>query len=265
MSKQNLQKRTIGTYFKQLASLFFIFFKIGLFSFGGGYAMLTLIENEVVEKRKWLTHNELADIFAIAESTPGPIAINTATFIGTKQLGILGGIIATLGVVIPAFSIIVGLSYIINLVNGNKWVEYLFKGIRVGVLVLIAKAVISFYKDMRKNLFSFALMIAAFLLVFLTDVSVIYIILGTIVICSLAVAFTSLRNSKRYHKKGTPEYREEASYNPETDTYIPKSDVYDADLYDKHSDNDSYQADELITIINDDGNQDSRSDDGGEV
>ncbi len=193
-------------YFKELFTMFAIFFKIGLFCFGGGYAMLTLIEAEVVEKRAWLTHSELADIFAIAESTPGPIAINTATFIGTKRLGVFGGIFATLGVTLPSYAVIIGLSYIINLVQDNKWVQCLFKGIRVGVLILISKAVITFFKDMRKNVFSFVLMISAFLIVFLTDVSVIYVMIATIVICSFGVAIKNYRNKHVYLVKGTPEY-----------------------------------------------------------
>lgn len=203
MSKKHIPAKT---YFKELFTLFAVFFKIGLFSFGGGYAMLTLIESEVVEKRPWLSHSELADIFAIAESTPGPIAINTATFIGTKRLGIFGGIFATLGVVVPSFAIIVALSYIIDKVKDNRWVGYLFQGIKIGVLVLISKAVITFYKDMRKNVFSFILMIASFCLVFFTDVSVIYIILSTIVLCAIVIAFRHYYNKRFYHSIGTPAY-----------------------------------------------------------
>lgn len=209
------------TYFKELFTLFAVFFKIGLFSFGGGYAMLTLIESEVVEKRPWLSHNELADIFAIAESTPGPIAINTATFIGTKRLGIFGGIFATLGVVVPSFAIIVALSYVIDVVKDNRWVGYLFQGIKIGVLVLISKAVITFYKDMRKNLFSFALMIASFFIVFFTNVSVIYIILSTIVLCAIVVAFRHYFNKRFYHSIGTPAYYcEKVGKKLEKDEYV---------------------------------------------
>ncbi len=214
-------------YLKELFTLFLIFFKLGMFCFGGGYAMLTLIEAEVVDKRKWLTHSELADVFAIAESTPGPIAINTATFIGTKRLGVFGGIVATLGVVIPSYAIIIALSYVINLVQDNKWVQCLFKGIRVGVLILIAKAFLTFFKDMRKNLFSFALMTASFLIVFFTDVSVIYIMLATIVICAFLVAIKNYRNKRVYLMQGTPEYYSERSGKPlEKDEYVSKK-AYD--------------------------------------
>ncbi len=252
MSKNALNKRRLTTYFKELFTVFAIFFKIGLFSFGGGYAMLTLIESEVVEKRHWLTHSELGDIFAIAESTPGPIAINTATFIGTKRLGVFGGVIATLGVVIPAFAIIVALSYILDIVSDNKWVQYIFKGISVGVLVLIAKAVISFFKDMRKNVFSFILMIAAFLLVFLTKISVIYIILGTIVICTAVVIAKSVRNSRFYHMSGTAEYYCERVGKPlDKDEYFNETAVESGKIKIKTSDSAISASDKLAPELDD--------------
>ena len=134
-------KRNKKTYWLEILKLFVVFLKIGAFSFGGGYAMISLIENEVVNKKQWITKTELADIFAIAESTPGPIAINTATYIGVKQCGILGGIVATIGVIIPSYVVIVALSYLIEAVKDNVWAGYFFKSIRIGVLVLIAKAV----------------------------------------------------------------------------------------------------------------------------
>ncbi len=196
-------------YWKDLFTMFLVFFKLGAFCFGGGYAMLSLIESDVVEKHHWLTHDELADIFAIAESTPGPIAINTATFIGTKRCGVLGGIIATLGVVLPPFAIIIALSYVLDIVKDNEWVKYLFSGIRVGVLVLIAKAVVKFYKDMRKNVLSFIFLIASFSIVFFTNVSVIYVILGTMVISAILVAFKYFYHKKFYHTVGTPAYYNE--------------------------------------------------------
>ena len=177
--------------------LFATFFKIGLFSFGGGYAMFTMIEREVVEKHKYLTHDELMDVFAIAESTPGAVAINVATFVGTRVAGIFGGIFTTFGLMLPSIVIIMALSYIIDLVRDNKWVEYLFKGIRAGVLVLIAKAVLSFFRSMRKDWFDFVLLIASFLIAFLTEVSVIYIIIGTIVICILALVIKNAIDKKK--------------------------------------------------------------------
>ncbi len=214
-------KRNKKTYWLDIFKLFVVFLKIGAFSFGGGYAMISLIENEVVNKKQWITKTELADIFAIAESTPGPIAINTATYIGVKRCGILGGIVATLGVVIPSYVVIVALSYLIEAVKDNVWAGYFFKNIRIGVLVLIAKAVFSFFKDLRKNVVSVALAITAFCLVLLTNVKVTYIILATFVIGALTVATTNFVKKKLYHSVGTPEYfNERIGYKPQKDEYI---------------------------------------------
>lgn len=230
MKKGNKEKRPAKQVIKELLSLFLVFFKIGLFSFGGGYAMLTLIEAEVVDKHKWISKSELGDIFAIAESTPGPIAVNTATFIGTKRLGVFGGVFATLGVVLPSFIIIVALSYILNLVKDNKWVGFLFKGIRVGVLVLIAKAVFSFFKDMKKTLFSFAIMAISFILVFVLKADVIYVILGTILVCSIAVAVKTYATNRRCHTVGTPEYYNERVGKPvEREEYVSEKAI-DTDI-----------------------------------
>lgn len=171
--------------------------------------MLSLIEEDFVNKKNWLTKAELANIFAIAECTPGPIAINCATFIGIKRLGFLGGIVATIGVVLPSFAIMVALSYIINLVRDNKWIEVIFKGVRVGVIVVIFRAIITFYKSIKKNLFSFAMIIVAFCLVFLTKVSVVYVILGSIVVSSIFIAVVSYHNNHKLHMFGTPEYYSE--------------------------------------------------------
>lgn len=214
-------KRNKKTYWLDILKLFVVFLKIGAFSFGGGYAMISLIENEVVNKKQWITKTELADIFAIAESTPGPIAINTATYIGVKRCGILGGIVATIGVVIPSYVVIVALSYLIEAVKDNVWAGYFFKSIRIGVLVLIAKAVFSFFKDLRKNVVSVALAITAFCLVLLTNVKVTYIILATFVIGALTVATTNFVKKKLYHSVGTPEYfNERIGYKPQKDEYI---------------------------------------------
>ena len=221
-----MQKKSAKQYFKELFQVFLVFFKVGLFSFGGGYAMLALIEEEIVNKKGWLTHAELNEVFAIAESTPGAIAVNTATFIGAKRLGVFGGIFATLGVVVPSFAIIIALYYVIDLVKDSKWMEFLFRGIHVGVLVLIAKAVLSFFKNMRKTVFSFALCIIAFVLVFLIKVHVIYVILGTIVICSVVVAWQSYFRNHRLHMLGTPEYYNEHVGKPlEKDEYLSEKAV----------------------------------------
>ena len=174
--------------------------------------MIAMMEAEIVRKHKWLTHSELADIIAIAESTPGPIAVNIATFLGVKKLGVLGGIFTTIGVCLPAFIIILALSYVLNLVKDNKWVEYLFKGIRIGVLVIIFSTVVSFIKDMKKGLLSYILMIAAFLITLLTNISVIYVILASIIISALYVTYENYKIKYIYHWVGTNPYYSEYKY-----------------------------------------------------
>ena len=181
-------KLSVAEKLKESLKMFLVFFKIGLFSFGGGYAMLAMIEHEVVDKRSWLTHGELLDIFAIAESTPGAISINIATFIGTKRAGVLGGCITTLGVVLPAFLVILALSYILDLVRDNKWVNALFTGVRVGVVVLIIHAALKFLKEMKKKVLTVLLAVAMFCLAAFADINVIYLMLGSIGISIAAVA-----------------------------------------------------------------------------
>lgn len=191
-------KTSLKAKLKECLRLFLVFFKIGLFSFGGGYAMLTMIEHEVVSKRGWLTHNELLDIFAIAESTPGAISINIATFIGTKLAGILGGVIATFGVVLPAFLIIFALSYVLDLVRDNKWVNALFMGVRVGVIVLIIHAALKFLKEMKKKVLTVLLAVAMFCFAAFSEVNVIYLMLGSIGISIVAVATAHLYAGRKF-------------------------------------------------------------------
>ena len=168
--------------------------------------MLSLFEAEFVEKKKWLTHDELADMFAISEATPGPIAINIATYVGNVRAGILGAFFATLGVVLPSFGVIIAISYIIYAVKDNFWVMAIFKGIRVGVLILILRSVVTFVKDMRKDIYGAVMCIAAFCIAFFTNISVIYIILGSIFLSALGAMFARIYISKKYHTKGTKPY-----------------------------------------------------------
>ena len=125
---------------KRCMELFRVFFKIGLFTFGGCYAMISLIEAEVHEKRSWIGADELMEVFAIAESTPGPIAINCATYIGYRQAGVAGSAMATLGVVLPSFLIIYGISLFIEAFLRQTIVARAFKGIQVAVAMLILRA-----------------------------------------------------------------------------------------------------------------------------
>lgn len=140
---------------KKLWLLFITFFKIGAFTFGGGYAMIPLIQHEVTENHKWITEEDVLDVVAISESTPGPIAVNSATFIGFRICGVLGSIAATLGVVIPSFLIMLVIFFVLDRFQDLKPVQYAFMGIRACVLALVIKALISMYKKCEKNWISY--------------------------------------------------------------------------------------------------------------
>ena len=139
---------------KGYLSLFLTMLKIGLFTFGGGYAMIALLENEFVEKKKWLEKDEFLDIAAIAESTPGPIAINAATYIGYKNSGMIGSMIATLGICIPSFVIIYAISLFFDAFLSFTLVAYAFKGIQICVVYLILTAGLKMLKQMKKTAFN---------------------------------------------------------------------------------------------------------------
>lgn len=134
-----------------LIKLFFAFFKIGLFTFGGGYAMIPLIQEEVT-KNGWLTAEEVIDIVGIAESTPGPIAVNLATFVGTSQMGVLGALVATLGVILPSFIIILLIAIIFKKIMDNKYVKSILKGINPVIIGLIlATGLFTLFKILVPN------------------------------------------------------------------------------------------------------------------
>jgi len=136
---------------KELIDLFLTFFRIGAFTFGGGYAMLSLIQKEVVDNKKWATDEEVLDYYAVAQCTPGVIAVNTATFIGQKQQGILGGIFATLGVVFPSLVIITAIAALISNFADIPAVQNAFAGIRVCVCVLVLNSVVKLWKNTIKD------------------------------------------------------------------------------------------------------------------
>ena len=163
---------------KTLWRVFLTFFKIGGFTFGGGYAMIPLIQRETVEKHKWITQDDILEIVAIAESTPGPIAINSATFVGYRVAGVLGSMCATLGVVLPSFVIILALSFVLRQFQQLQAVKYAFAGIRAGVLALLFKSLWSMYQKSPKGWAGYVVMAGAFLLTGLLDVPVLPVIIG---------------------------------------------------------------------------------------
>nr|WP_294525428.1 chromate transporter [uncultured Blautia sp.] len=158
-------------------SLFLTFFKIGLFTFGGGYAMIPLIQREIVDKKGWISDEDILDIVAIAETTPGPIAVNSATFVGYKTGGFLGASFATLGVILPSFLIILGISFVLRKFESLTVIQYAFNGIRAGVLALIIRALLSMYKQCPKNLPSYVLMALSFAGVVFFKINILIVIL----------------------------------------------------------------------------------------
>ena len=153
-----------------LLNLFLTFAKIGLFTFGGGYAMISLIENQCVERKKWITHDEMLNITVIAESTPGPIAINCATFVGYKQAGLLGSLIATLGIVLPSFLIIFAISMFLNQFLEITWIASAFKGIKIAVGLLILDAAITMIRKMQKKWLPLSIMIGSCIAMLLINI-----------------------------------------------------------------------------------------------
>ena len=182
--------------YKRLWSLFLTFFKIGAFTFGGGYAMIPLIQKEAVENKGWVTDDDILEIIAIAESTPGPIAINSATFVGYRTCGFLGAACATLGVVLPSFCIILAISYVLQEFQELKIVQYAFNGIRAGVLALLFKALWTMYKKSPKGWAAYVVMAAAFLLTAFLKVNVLLVILGCAVFGLITATVADRRAQK---------------------------------------------------------------------
>lgn len=164
--------------YKKLFPLFLTFFKIGAFTFGGGHAMIPLIQRETVENRKWVTDDDILEIIAIAESTPGPVAINSATFVGYRTCGFWGAFCATLGVVLPSFLIILAIAYLLTNFMEIPAVQYAFKGINAGVLALLFKALWNMYKKSPKGWVAYVVMGASFLLTSILKINLFLVILG---------------------------------------------------------------------------------------
>ena len=157
--------------------LFLTFAKVGVMTFGGGYAMLPILKREVVEKKRWASEEELMDYFAIGQVTPGIIAVNTATFIGKKYKGNKGGVIATLGVVFPSIVIILAIASLITNFSHLAWVQNAFGGIRICVCILIVNAVVSMWKKALVDVWTVLLFILVFAGSVFLDISpIIYVV-----------------------------------------------------------------------------------------
>ena len=179
---------------KLLLQLFITFLKIGAFTFGGGYAMIPLIQREIVEKNAWVKPNEMVDILAISQIAPGVIAINSATYVGYKIAGFWGAFFSTLGVIIPSFAIIYILSFFIQQFKELIWVEYAFRGIRVCVIVIMAYSVWKLMKFDKINIAYIAILSAAFIVASFTDINIIFLMLAAIGL-GLFYAFASKKKS----------------------------------------------------------------------
>ena len=153
-----------------LVDLFFTFAKIGLFTFGGGYAMIAMIENNCVERKQWITHDEMINITVIAESTPGPIAINCATFTGYKKAGFMGALVATLGMISPSFIVIYLISAFLDHFLELTMIANAFKGIKIAVGFLILDAAITMVKKMHKKKLPRAIMVCSCIAMFCINI-----------------------------------------------------------------------------------------------
>ncbi len=174
---------------KQLLELYLAFVKIGTFTFGGGLAMMPIMQRELIEKRGWVTEEELIDYFAIGQSTPGIIAVNVATFVGYKRLGWFGGIIGTLGVVTPSWVIIMILAGAISSVDKYPMARKALHGINVAVAALLTSVIVKFAKKTIKNIWNAVFMLLAFVLIYFLKVQSVYIIIASLVMGSLITLY----------------------------------------------------------------------------
>ena len=181
-----------------LLDLFLTFAKVGLFTFGGGYAMISLIENSCVEKKGWITHDEMMNVTVIAESTPGPIAINCATFVGYKQKGLIGAIAATIGLVLPSFCIIFLISMFLDNFLEIAWIAHAFMGVKIAVGILILDAAIKMIRKMQKKPIPLTIMACAFLAMLLIDIFALHVSSITLMLIATVISlaiFLTRRNT----------------------------------------------------------------------
>lgn len=181
--------------------LFWTFFKLGLFTFGGGYAMIGQLKDIVVERKKWVTEDELLEICAIAESTPGPVAINLSTYIGYKKHKLLGSLLATLGVVLPSFIIIFIISLFLEAFMQNIWVKYAFVGINACVAFLIIKAGIEMFISLKKSWWQILITVIVIILMIVFELldinfSSIYLILIGAFLGIIILTIINAKNTK---------------------------------------------------------------------
>lgn len=172
------EKESKKTRFKILLDLFFTFFKVGAFTIGGGLAMLPVIEREIVDKKGYINKEEIIDAFAISQSLPGVIAINSAIYVGYRIAGLMGALCTAFGVVLPSFITILAIALLFPTISGNVWVNKALTGVKAGVAGVIAVSVVNLAKKALKDTFGIIIALVAFILAVLFDVSIVYIVLA---------------------------------------------------------------------------------------
>lgn len=180
---------------RELLSILWSFLKIGAFTFGGGYAMIPLIQHEVINRRKWLSEGEFVDLLTLAQAAPGPISLNTAVFVGYKRRRYLGALAAIVGVVVPSFVIILLVAMFFANVRHNHWVDAAFKGMRPAVVALIVAPIVGLTRGMRWWLVAVAVAVAV--VVWCFGISPIWFLIGGAVVGLLWVARQPKRDSGR--------------------------------------------------------------------
>lgn len=172
--------------------LFITFFKLGLFTIGGGMAMIPILEDIVVSKKKWLTSHEVTDCIAISQSLPGVIAINMATYVGRFKKGLLGSVVATIGVILPSFIAIILVSTVLSDIRNNTYVNGAFVGLKAAAVGMIVWAVIKIGKGIFNDTMSWLIGITSFIAIWIFNINVIYVVIIT---CLIGVAY--VKNSER--------------------------------------------------------------------
>lgn len=194
--KCNLKEKII-----MLANLYFSFAKIGTFTIGGGLAMMPMMQKELIEKRKWITEEDLIDYYAVGQSTPGIVAVNVATFVGFRQAGIIGAIFATFGMVTPSLVIIMVLANLINSISDYPIAQKALKGINVAVAALMTSVIVKFAKKTIKKISNAVFMMISFLLVYFLKIPSFWIILVAITVGAILVALKARKENLEEDKK----------------------------------------------------------------
>ena len=183
---------------KHIFELFWIFFKIGAFTFGGGLAMLPLIRRELAERKKWISDEDMLDMLALAECTPGVIAVNSATYVGYSVGGFLGSLLATIGVILPSIIVITIISFFYQAFLENKVITQIFYGVRIGAVVLILNTLMKLYKVLKKDYMSYGFIVVALVFALLLDIPTITIIIFGMLIGAIFAVISAKKEVETY-------------------------------------------------------------------